>query len=319
MPMFVTWGPDRSFFYNDIYAKIAGEKFQSALGQKFETVWSEIWDHLLPLVQKVESGESIYLENVKLLFRRSLNEKEEKEEAYFTFSYSPIRSSLGTIDGLFCAVVETTKTVVIQREQSIENADIDLAHRKLQESEENLKLAIRGGRLGTWLINFEEERITFDEKTKELHGILHNDDLKDVFTRQVHPGDRYKVNEALYSTLNKGTIFEVEYRAMHSSGNYRWVYARGEPKLNKKGKVISTSGVVSDITERKNACLKLSINHFPLSFEMFLNPANRFQAQRHSLRLLLNLSVNFRTIILILLMFESMIFQEIHMVFTIIL
>src|SRR5687768_9978506 len=42
-PMFVAWGPELSFLYNDSYAEILGGKHPTALGQRFEHIWSEIW------------------------------------------------------------------------------------------------------------------------------------------------------------------------------------------------------------------------------------------------------------------------------------
>jgi hypothetical protein len=55
-PMFVTWGPDRYFFYNDAYAVILGNKHPEAFGNKFQVIWSEIWEDLLPLINTVQKG-----------------------------------------------------------------------------------------------------------------------------------------------------------------------------------------------------------------------------------------------------------------------
>lgn len=111
-PMFIAWGEERYFFYNDAYAPILGNKHPSAFGQKFQTIWSEIWEDLLPLVNSVKNGEAVYLEDLKLI----MNRKGRDEEAYFTFSYSPVRNKAGAIDGLFCSAIETTGRVKAESE-----------------------------------------------------------------------------------------------------------------------------------------------------------------------------------------------------------
>ena len=42
-PMFVAWGKELGFLYNDSYAEILGAKHPRALGQRFFDIWSEIW------------------------------------------------------------------------------------------------------------------------------------------------------------------------------------------------------------------------------------------------------------------------------------
>lgn len=105
-PMFVSWGEERVFLYNDAYAPILGEKHPLAFGQTFHENWNEIWDDILPLILKVEKGEAVYLEDLKLVMHR--HRFGELEETYFTFSYSPIRDETGIVRGLHCACFETT-------------------------------------------------------------------------------------------------------------------------------------------------------------------------------------------------------------------
>jgi hypothetical protein len=51
-PMFIAWGPELAFLYNDAYAPILGAKHPDALGRPFREVWAEIWGDLEPLVAK---------------------------------------------------------------------------------------------------------------------------------------------------------------------------------------------------------------------------------------------------------------------------
>ena len=106
-PMFVAWGPDLGFLYNDGYAEILGAKHPAAMGRRFRDIWSEIWPDIEPLIGKALAGEASYREDLPLIVRR----RGFDEQAYFTFSYSPVHDETGGIGGMFCAVRETTRDV----------------------------------------------------------------------------------------------------------------------------------------------------------------------------------------------------------------
>ena len=48
--MFVAWGKDLGFLYNDPYSEILGAKHPAALGKRFYDIWSEIWSDISPLI-----------------------------------------------------------------------------------------------------------------------------------------------------------------------------------------------------------------------------------------------------------------------------
>lgn len=113
-PMFVAWGPELGFLYNDAYAEILGTKHPQALGERFHDIWAEIWPDISPLIDAALAGEASYRENLPLLVKR----KGFEEQAWFTFSYSPVRDETGKVAGMFCAVAETTGQVLAERRQS---------------------------------------------------------------------------------------------------------------------------------------------------------------------------------------------------------
>jgi PAS domain S-box-containing protein len=110
-PMFVAWGEDLGFLYNDPYAEILGAKHPRALGKPFFDIWSEIWPDISPLIDAAISGEATYREDLPLV----MNRKGYDEQTWFTFSYSPVRDESGKIAGMFCAVSETTRRVLAER------------------------------------------------------------------------------------------------------------------------------------------------------------------------------------------------------------
>ena len=110
-PMFVAWGPDLGFLYNDPYAEILGAKHPRALGRRFYDIWSEIWPDISPLIDAAMAGNATYHEDLPLL----MNRKGYDEPTWFTFSYSPVRDESGKVAGIFCACSETTQKVLVER------------------------------------------------------------------------------------------------------------------------------------------------------------------------------------------------------------
>ena len=109
-PMFVAWGEQLGFLYNDPYAEILGAKHPRALGRRFYDIWSEIWPDISPLIDAAMLGQATYREDLPLL----MNRKGYDEQTWFTFSYSPVQDESGKVGGMFCAVQETTGRVLAE-------------------------------------------------------------------------------------------------------------------------------------------------------------------------------------------------------------
>jgi signal transduction histidine kinase/ActR/RegA family two-component response regulator len=110
-PMFVAWGKDLGFLYNDPYSEVLGAKHPRALGRRFYDIWSEIWSDISPLIDAAMAGQATYREDLPLL----MNRKGYDEQTWFTFSYSPVRDESGDVVGMFCACTETTQKVLALR------------------------------------------------------------------------------------------------------------------------------------------------------------------------------------------------------------
>ena len=80
-----------------------------------------------------------------------------------------------------------------------------------------------------------------------LSKIMHPDDFK-TYNNKVLPK---------YNKLKKGEIIELEYRAQHKNGSWRWLYSRESVFKRENGKAIQVIGVTGDITQRKKIELDL--------------------------------------------------------------
>jgi len=115
-PMFVGWGPELGLLYNDAYTEILGSKHPSALGSRLQDTWAEVWSDVQLNIEQALQGHAVYLNNLSL----TVNREGYDEQAWFTFSYSPLRDESGQVCGMFCAVMETTEQVLAQRHDADE-------------------------------------------------------------------------------------------------------------------------------------------------------------------------------------------------------
>ena len=110
--MWLGWGPDIAFFYNDAYRPTLGDKHPASLAMPAPELWAEIWAEVGPLARRVyDDGEATWNRDMLLLLER----RGFPEETYHTFSYSPLIGDGGEVEGLFCAVSEETDRVITER------------------------------------------------------------------------------------------------------------------------------------------------------------------------------------------------------------
>src|ERR1700722_20633307 len=66
-PMWIGWGPEATFLYNDAYIQVLSlAKHPDALGKPAANVWHEIWDICGPLADKVfKQGEASFGDAVR--------------------------------------------------------------------------------------------------------------------------------------------------------------------------------------------------------------------------------------------------------------
>ncbi|CCW18310.1 hypothetical protein EBBID32_26610 [Sphingobium indicum BiD32] len=110
--MWLGWGEDLSFFYNDAYIPTLGSKHPAALGLPMAQVWKEVFEDVKDRITSVmRDGVATWDEQLLLFLERN----GYPEETYHTFSYSPLIGDTGSVEGLMCVVREETDRVISER------------------------------------------------------------------------------------------------------------------------------------------------------------------------------------------------------------
>jgi hypothetical protein len=108
-PMFVAWGRDLGFLYNDPYAATLGAKHPAALGQRFSDIWPEIWSDISPLVEAAVASRATFREDLPLV----INRRGYDQQTWLTFVYSPVGDESGAVAGMFCgSMIEAAGALV---------------------------------------------------------------------------------------------------------------------------------------------------------------------------------------------------------------
>lgn len=129
----------------------------------------------------------------------------------------------------------------------------------LREKDDQLKLAMEAGRLGTWEFFLDGYTFMSSYRSRALFGRPPDVELTfDEFVGMLHPDDRNVLQQAYTRAMEPSGLseFEINYRIIRPDGSVRWIAARGKGIFSGAGserKPERLIGTVQDITERKMA------------------------------------------------------------------
>ncbi len=134
--MFLAWGEQQHFFFNDAYLPILGPRLDRAMGARFPDLWADAWPAIAPLVARTLAGEGVSAEDMPITIAR----RGEPEQTFWTFSFSPWPGDDGAVAGLFCLVDETTLRV---RDRRLRH-DADTRNRQILDSAADYAIVATG-------------------------------------------------------------------------------------------------------------------------------------------------------------------------------
>ncbi|WP_016952521.1 PAS domain S-box protein [Anabaena sp. PCC 7108] len=225
--------------WNSSGEKLTGIRQADILGKKPEYLHGEIEGAAVRQRYQtcVESGESISYEEF-------INIK--NEQTWWLTTLNPLKSSDGKIYRLV-----GTSTNITERKQ---------AEEALKESQHFIQRMADSSPNILYIFDLEEQRNVY--ANKEVINLLGYSKQEiqqmgsDLISTITHPEDLEKIKAHWQRFINAedGEILEIEYRMIQANGQYCWLYSRDTIfNRNNNGQVKQIIGVLTNITERKNA------------------------------------------------------------------
>ncbi|AJP74449.1 hypothetical protein TS85_11285 [Sphingomonas hengshuiensis] len=157
------------------------------------------------------------------------------------------------------------------------------AEAALRESEQRLRIAIDGARMGTWDWDLKTLQGSWSRRTAEIMGVAHVDTLtSEDGSRLVHPDDSGWLSEALAHSIATREAFSAEYRILRPDGAIRWISSRGVVRCDDSGEPARITGTVRDVTDRREAQEALNALNETLEQQVAARTAERDRMWRLS-------------------------------------
>ncbi|MES2990289.1 MAG: PAS domain-containing protein [Pseudomonadota bacterium] len=252
LPMWLGWGPDLGMVYNTGYVELLADKHPQALGAPLQQVWAEIWADIDPLVASALAGRAIVREDLPL----TVNRRGHDEQAWFTFSYSPLREDDGSVAGMICTVWETTERV-----QRIA---------RIREAEERYRLAVLATNDAIWDWRLADGHVVWNQALRSLFGHDHDHTTAAWWIEHIHPDDRARIDASIHAVIDgTGTAWSGEYRFRCADGRYADILDRGAVLRDEHGRALRMIGAMLDLTARKatESALRESQRRFQTLFD----------------------------------------------------
>ena len=171
--------------------------------------------------------------------RAMLGEMEDLQEYFLNFVYQPIKNESGLTSDILVVASDVTEQVN--------------ARKKVERAEESLRMAIDAAELGSYYINIKDRLFEPSSKLKEFFGYLPDEEVPyEAAIDQIHPDYRQTVADLVEKAITTGTKFDVEYPVVgYHDGKLRWVRGVGTVQHGINGKDSYFTGVLHEITEKK--------------------------------------------------------------------
>ena len=210
-------------------ADIVGKTYVEALPEFADQPFFKLLDDVFA------TGETFYGNEIKAVIEFDGIFK----EGYYNFTYQPIKDNNGITNGIICVSVDVTEQVN--------------ARKKVERAEESLRMAVEAAELGSYYINVVDRIFVPSPRLKEFFGYAPDEEVSyEAAINQIHPDYRQAAADMVEAAITKGIKFDMEYPVIgHNDGKMRWVRGIGTVQHDNNGVDSYFTGVLHEITEKK--------------------------------------------------------------------
>ena len=127
------------------------------------------------------------------------------------------------------------------------------AEKALEESELKFRSITNVIPQIVWAADANGENNYINSRWGEFTGDTAGTSLGPRWAAFIHPDDLRRLSENWAASLATGSLFEVEHRLLHHSGEYRWVLNRALPMFDERTHVRRWMGTLTDVHDAKLA------------------------------------------------------------------
>lgn len=181
--------------------------------------------------------------------------------------------ALFVFGGVMCALLgESQRHAQARADQALADSqerraglEAEIAHRtrieqelrertaQLLASESRFRVLADSVPVHIWVADLSRQRTYFNRSWLDFVGSTLEQELGDLWTRQIHPDDRSGYLSVFTAAFAAREPFEMEYRLRRHDGVYRWMLTRATPQIAPSGEFTGFVGMCMDITDRKQA------------------------------------------------------------------
>jgi PAS domain S-box-containing protein len=137
------------------------------------------------------------------------------------------------------------------------------AEEALHEREELLNRSQEMASLGGFVWGLKDNSLSWSRNMYTIHGIEEGSvkgDLGELSIQLIHPSDVGRIAKEIAEMLKDTDTWDVEFRIVRPDGNERIIRSSGKQEYDLAGKPAKCFGIYQDITEQKQAEVRLKEN-----------------------------------------------------------
>ena len=124
---------------------------------------------------------------------------------------------------------------------------------RLAEQDLMLRNAQHIAHIGTWRLDHADQKLTWSDEMFNIYETSYTTGLlsSETWFAAIHPDDQGRVRSALARSLNQDAPhYDMTYRLLLPEGVEKYVHEHCQSRFDHEGRILTSLGVVQDVTER---------------------------------------------------------------------
>ena len=143
----------------------------------------------------------------------------------------------------------------IYKELSEKISERDEMQKELSTVVDRMERGHKSAELGAWEWDIKNDKLYWSKSIPNIFGHEMLEATRKNFNNAIHPDDRELVDEAVVNCFH-GANYNIDHRIIWPDGSTRWVHETGNIVKDKSGDPLIMSGIVQDITDKKETDIR---------------------------------------------------------------